>query len=72
MDIQRAFWLCGYMVGCIISPMWRQFVCRRCSRVISDCRPAGIPNSKIPTIEEIDSYAVCAREPTRSLKTHEE
>ena len=54
------------MTDCIISPKWRQFVCRQCSRVISDCRPAGIPNDMIPTIEEIDSCAYCAK----ALKKH--
>jgi methionyl-tRNA synthetase len=50
------------MTGCIVNPRWRQFVCRACGRLISDCRPAGTLNDCIPTVEEIDSCAVCYRE----------
>ena len=49
------------MSECIINPRWLQFVCRQCGRLISDCRPARTPNDHIPTIEEIDSCAICAK-----------
>lgn len=46
---------------CIINPRWIQFVCRQCGRLISDCRPAMTANDQIPTIEEVDSCAICQR-----------
>ena len=49
------------MTECLLSPSWRQFVCGRCGRVISECRPAYTPNTVIPTVEVIDSCAICAK-----------
>ena len=51
----------------IILPSWRQFWCKACGRLISDCRPAiylqpGQANTLLPTIEYIESCAVCAQE----------
>lgn len=57
------------MTECLVSPTWRQFVCRRCGHLISDCRPANIPNHLIPTIEEIDSCALCAKLPSPAPST---
>ena len=49
------------MVGCSIAPRWRQFICRSCSRIISDCRPSGTPSNAIPTIDELECCAICSR-----------
>ena len=36
-------------------PMSRVFVCRKCGRIISECKVKGVE----PTFEEIDACAVC-------------
>ena len=51
-----------------INPFWRQFWCRACGRLISECRPAGTPNTVLPTIDDIESCALCARENRIDLK----
>ena len=44
-----------------VNPRWIQFWCEKCGRVISDCRPAGSLNTELPTLEFIDSCAMCAK-----------
>jgi len=50
----------------VILSSWRQFWCSRCGRLISECRPAiylapDQPNTLLPTVEYIDSCAMCAQ-----------
>ncbi len=53
---------------CRLTPWWRQFVCRLCGRLISDCKIGTLSPDMIPTIEEIDSCAICSRN-AKSLAT---
>lgn len=51
----------------VINPHWRQFCCPTCGRVISDCRIGPIQPDTLPTVEFIESCAVCrSTKPTPS------
>jgi hypothetical protein len=44
----------------IVNPRWLMFICELCGRTLSDCKPARVPPTHIPTVVECSSCAVCA------------